>query len=67
MSNRLLQAGTTMTEVGFKVWEWEFEVELIRMEHWNICKKYVVKRTNTAKQVLGYCKSGNLADNIYFK
>ena len=39
MSNRLLQAGTTMTEVGFKVWEWEFEVELIRMEHWNICKK----------------------------
>ena len=36
-----IQAGLANAEVGFTVWEWEYEVEKITMEHWNICEKHI--------------------------
>ena len=33
-----IQAGLANAEVGFTVWEWEYKVKKITMEHWNICQ-----------------------------
>ena len=34
------QAGLTARDVDFELWEWEYQVEQIRMEHWNIRRTY---------------------------
>ena len=44
------QAGLTVRDVDFEHWEWEYKVEKIRMEHWNIRRTFS-KPHNISKKV----------------